>query len=78
MSVAIDTTSTTLPGQFLEVSRAMQSAELAINAATRPNNVQITTDYENLTTTVTVTLPIAISGAGNALTISASDYFVGL
>jgi hypothetical protein len=74
MSSAITTTATTLPGQFLEIARELQEAELSIAEGLRPNNIQITTDVENLTVTITSTLPISFGGTGGAMSFTANDY----
>ena len=74
MASAATLTATTLEGQAREVARLMQAAELAIPAETRPDNVQIATDFENLTVNITISLPVTLSGSGAAFTFTASEY----
>ena len=74
MAAAITTTATSLEGQLYEVAIAMQQAELAIDAASRPDNTQIGYDTENLLANITVQLPVTLSGSGGAATFTASTY----
>jgi hypothetical protein len=74
MAAPITTTATTLEGQFFEVSKAMQEAELSIPEANRPDNVAILVDLEALTTTITLTLEIQLSGTGGNLTVTPVPY----
>ncbi len=74
MAAPITTTAASLEGQLYEVSIAMQEAELAIDADTRPDNVTINYDLENLQASITVTLPITLSGAGGSATLAADTY----
>lgn len=74
MASAATLTATTLEGQALEVARLMQAAELAIAVETRPDNVQIATDFENLTVSITISLPVTLSGSGAAYTFTAATY----
>ena len=74
MASAATLTATTLEGQAREVARLMLAAELAIPAETRPDNVQIATDFENRTVNITISLPVTLSGSGAAFTFTASEY----
>ena len=75
MAAAATLVATTLEGQLWEAAVRAQSAELAIPADTRPNNVQTTIDTENQTVSVTFTSPatFAVSSAG-ALVASPTAY----
>lgn len=68
------TTATTAPGQLLMVAQGIQALELAIDPATRPNNVTITPDLENGTATITATIPISPTVSANGITFTAVDY----
>jgi hypothetical protein len=74
MAAAATLSATSLEGQALEVARLIQSAELAIAADTRPNNVTIAPDLEAQTVTLTITLPVVLSGSGGAFTLTAGTY----
>ncbi|MDG2990561.1 hypothetical protein L3556_06375 [Candidatus Synechococcus calcipolaris G9] len=74
MAAAITTSATSLEGQALECIRELQSLELAIPEADRPNNATIAVDFEALTATLSVTLPVTLNGAGAAISITASPY----
>lgn len=74
MAASITTTATTLEGQLLEVARELVELELAIPTDTRPDNAQIAIDLENLTVTVTASLPITLSGTGANIAIAAGEY----
>ncbi len=74
MAAAFTTTSTSLEGQILELARELQELELAEPADERPNRIGIAPDFEGLEVTITVTLPITLSGSGNNLTFSADTY----
>ncbi len=75
MAAAIDTVSTTLEGQLWEVALRVQVAELAVDPATRPNNVTTTIDTENQTVSVTFTSPATFSvSAGGALVAAPTAY----
>ncbi|AFY60527.1 hypothetical protein [Synechococcus sp. PCC 6312] len=74
MASAITTTATSLEGQALEVARELVELELAVPEDTRPDNAQIAIDLEGLVATVTIALPITISGSGANLSIAAGEY----
>ncbi|MEH2337097.1 hypothetical protein [Nostoc sp.] len=66
MAAAITTTATTLEGQLLEIAGHIQLGELAVPAETRPNNIQVTSDYENQLISVAFSCPmtLAVNSAG--------------
>lgn len=70
MTAAITTTSTTLEGQFLEISRELELAEQAEGL----NNISLSPNINSNSLTVTATVPITFSGTGNQLSIAASEY----
>ena len=75
MAVAVSSTATTAEGQFLDIARELQSLEAAQSTDDTPiNNVQLDTDIEAGTVTISATLPIALSGSGGALTVTAQEY----
>lgn len=75
MAAAVTTSASSVEGQFLEVARQIQTLEAAQSTADIPlNNLQIDTDIENNQVTVTATIPVALSGSGGALTLTASEY----
>ncbi len=74
MAAPITTTATTLEGQVLEVARSLQELELNIPPDNRPNNVSIAPDFEALTVTISITLPIVLSGTGNQVSFAAGTY----
>lgn len=76
MSAAITSTATHLPGQFFEISRALQAAELALPEATRPNNITIAVDTEAGSVTISATVPVVLGGSGGVISYTASDYLV--
>lgn len=72
-----DLKSTHLAAAFVEIATKLQSAELALPAETRPNNVQISLDLEALTVTVDAALPVSVSlnSTGQPI-VNASAYIV--
>lgn len=75
MAASVTTTATTLEGQLWEVAVRAQVAELAIDPATRPNNVTTTIDTENQTVSVTFTAPATFSvSSSGALVASPTTY----
>ncbi|MEM9977930.1 MAG: hypothetical protein AAF808_09910 [Cyanobacteria bacterium P01_D01_bin.2] len=75
MAAAVSSTATTAEGQFLDIARELQSLEAAQSTDDTPiNNVQLDTDIEAGTVTISATLPIALSGSGGALTVTAQEY----
>jgi hypothetical protein len=66
MPLPIDTTGSDLksthgPSAFVELASRMQLVELAQPEASRPNNVQISSDQEAQTITVSMALPVSAS-----------------
>lgn len=77
MAASFTTTATTLEGQALEIGRELQKAEEAYNLAnpnTPVNNTQLSTDFEANQITITITLPVAVTGTGNQLAIASAPY----
>ena len=75
MAAAVTTSATSIEGQALEIARELQNLEAAQSTADIPlNNVQIDTDIENGLVSITMSLPVALSGTGGAVTLSASEY----
>ncbi|MEH2146255.1 hypothetical protein [Nostoc sp.] len=62
------------PGAFLEVAQLLSASEKAITP-TPPNNITIAFDLEELTATITATLPIVptLDGSGKPV-FTATDY----
>ncbi|MBE9064145.1 hypothetical protein [cf. Phormidesmis sp. LEGE 11477] len=71
MAAAITTSSTTIEGQVLEVAREMQVAESALEDV---NNVAIDIDVEGLVATISVTIPLVLSGTGGSVSFAADTY----
>jgi hypothetical protein len=71
-----DAKSTLLQGAVAEIAQILSGAELAITPDTdRPNNIQITDDYELSQTAITATIPFTPSfGSAGEITITALDY----
>ncbi|MBW4480496.1 MAG: hypothetical protein KME54_27580 [Tolypothrix brevis GSE-NOS-MK-07-07A] len=61
MAASIASSATTLEGQLWETALRVQLAELAIDAATRPNNIQVNVDTENQIVSVTFSVPATFS-----------------
>jgi hypothetical protein len=61
MAASIGSNATTLEGQLWEIALRVQLAELAIDAATRPNNIQVNVDTENQIVSVTFSVPATFS-----------------
>ena len=75
MAATVSSPATTVEGQCLEIARELQLLEAAQSTDEIPlNNVQIDTDIETGTVTVTATLPITLSGTAGALTVTAGEY----
>lgn len=75
MAVAVSSTATTVEGQFLDIARELQILEAAQSTDETPlNNVQLDTDIEAGTVTVSATLPITLGGSAGALTVTAAEY----
>ncbi|NEQ50330.1 MAG: hypothetical protein F6K11_09390 [Leptolyngbya sp. SIO3F4] len=75
MAAAVSSTATTVEGQFLDIARELQVLEAAQSTDEIPlNNVQIDTDIEAGTVTITATLPITLGGTAGALTVTAGEY----
>lgn len=60
MALPIASTADSLEGQVFETAQALQAAELAEPAATRPNNVSIGIDTEASQISITATLPVTL------------------
>lgn len=76
MAAAITTTSTTLEGQFVEISIAIQNAE-KVAAETNPEFVDVLTlavDAEEGAITVSATMPATIGGTAGDLTLSPQPF----
>jgi hypothetical protein len=72
-----DLKSTNLAAAFVEAATRLQSAELAIAADLRPNNVQVSQDLEALTATISATLPVTVTlNATGQPTLQASAYII--
>lgn len=71
-----DALSPLLQGAVVQIAQIVSGAELAVTPDTdRPNNVQITDDYELSVTVISVNMPFTPSfGSGGEITITALDY----
>jgi hypothetical protein len=82
MPLPIDTTGSDLksihgPSALVELASRMQLVELSQPEATRPNNVQISSDQEAQTITVSMTLPVTASiNAAGRPEFNADPYMV--
>ena len=75
MAAPVSSTASTAEGQFLDVARELQILEAAQSTDETPlNNIQIDTDIENGTVTVSATLPITLGGAAGSLSVTAAEY----
>lgn len=75
MAAAVSSTATTAEGQFLDIARELQLLEAAQSTDETPlNNIQLDTDIEAGTVTVTAILPITLGGQAGALTVTAAPY----
>lgn len=75
MATPVSSTASTAEGQFLDVARELQILEAAQSTDETPlNNIQIDTDIENGTVTVSATLPITLGGAAGSLSVTAAEY----
>lgn len=75
MAVSITSNATSLEGQIWELAVHAQIAELAIDAATRPNNIQTNIDTENQLVSVTFSVPATFSlSSEGALVASPTPY----
>ncbi len=74
MAAAFTTTASSLEGQLLEIVRELAEGELAVPVETRPTNVTIVPDFENLICNITVALPITLSGTGATISAVANPY----
>ncbi len=74
MAASITTTASSLEGQLYEVAIAIQEAELAVAEDSRPDNMTINYDLENLQVSISATLPVTLSGSGGSATIAADTY----
>lgn len=70
-----DIKSTNMPAALLELSHLLQDKELVVPEETRPNNVTIAYDAEDLSATITLTLPITFALDSNGKPVAtATDY----
>jgi hypothetical protein len=71
-----DAKSDKLQGAVGQIAQFLSAAELAVTPDTdRPNNIQITDDYETSQTLITATIPFTPSfGSAGEITITALDY----
>ncbi|MDZ8136323.1 MAG: hypothetical protein RM049_13605 [Nostoc sp. DedQUE04] len=75
MAASVTTVATTLEGQLWEVAVRAQIAELAIDPADRPNNIQTSIDTENQLVTITFSAPATFSvSAAGALVATPTAY----
>ena len=75
MAAAVTTSATSVEGQALEIARELQTLEAVQSTADTPlNNVQIDTDIETGLISITMSLPVSLSGTGGAVTLSATEY----
>ncbi|WP_413176515.1 hypothetical protein [Anabaena azotica] len=75
MAASVTTTATTLEGQVFECVQKLQLAEQAITTEPIPNNVTIAPDVDNLSVTLTVTLPMTFAvGTGGKMEITPTAY----
>ncbi|MCL6750066.1 hypothetical protein KBT16_03370 [Nostoc sp. CCCryo 231-06] len=75
MATGVTPVATILEGQLWEIAVRVQVAELAIDPATRPNNIQTTIDTENQTVSVTFSCPATFSlSSSGALVASPTAY----
>lgn len=74
MAAAITTTSTTLEGQFFEISNALQEGELAQPELARPNRINVTFDTETQTVSIAATLDTTMVRSGSNLTFAPVSY----
>jgi hypothetical protein len=70
MATAITTSSPTLEGQLLEVARELEVAEQAAGL----NQTSLSFNIETKVVTVTVRLPLTISGSGEQIVFTAGEY----
>ena len=72
-----DLKSTHMAAALVEAATRLQSAELAIAADLRPNNVQVSQDLEGLTASITATLPVTVTlNTTGQPVLQASPYLV--
>jgi hypothetical protein len=75
MAASIASSATTLEGQLWETALRVQLAELAIDAATRPNNIQVNVDTENQIVSLIFSSPATLSlGSDGSLVASPTAY----
>ena len=82
--VDLDTTPTSLEGQFVECAREMQQAEdawiatglAATPPVTRTRRVTVTPNLANGTLVISATLPITSSDAANGYTLAVTPHIV--
>lgn len=75
LSPGTDIKSVNMPSGLLELAHMLQAYELSIPEETRPNNITIAYDAEELTATITATLPIVFTLDTNGKPVAtATDY----
>lgn len=76
MATAIETQSTTLEGQLVEIITIMQELESSLDTNSNNRNFVISTlNLDNRTLSATINLPIiASAGTGGKLTIEPTEY----
>lgn len=75
MAAPIDSVATSLEGQLFEMANAVQSRELSIPEADRPNNVTVALDTEGGLVTIAATLPVSFTpDATGQMVVSVNPY----
>ena len=75
MAAPVSSSAATIESQFVDIARELQALEAAQSTDEAPlNNVQIDTDIESGTITVTATIPAVLGGSAGAVTLTAGEY----
>ncbi len=74
MAAAIVTTATSLEGQLLEVATALALKEQDVDAATRPNQVVITPNFEGEQVQIQAVLGVDIAAEGTGFKFTPKTY----
>lgn len=75
MAAAIVTAGTTLEAQALEVATALNELERDQSTDLEPlNNVAVELDAENGIATITISLPVTITGTASGFAVAATPY----
>jgi hypothetical protein len=74
MAASVTLSANSLEGQIFEACRKLQELEFAVPEETRPNNITLAPDLEAGQISITITLPITLSGSGGSMTLSAGTY----